>query len=163
VLCRNKIVSVIVTYHSYLDPNKRQTTLQPSTCSNQQAVPITLHKSIYHKSQIEEFMTVCCRWKKELNDCFNATVPSLMMGQWGPKQAGFYILWHYCDSDEFCAFWVYIVLLCILVLQLFSQYRSLLPTLINFLISNHTGVNIPHLTASCLKKCVYSFFWYHPL
>jgi hypothetical protein len=30
--------------------------------------------------------------KKELNDSFNATVPSLMMGQWGPKHAGFDIL-----------------------------------------------------------------------
>jgi len=38
--------------------------LQPSACSTQQAVPFTLHKPIYHESQIEKFMTVCWRWKK---------------------------------------------------------------------------------------------------
>ena len=42
--------------------------------------------------------------EKKLHDCFNATVPSLMIGQWGSKHAGFDVLCDYCDSDALCAF-----------------------------------------------------------
>jgi hypothetical protein len=50
--------------------------LKPTGCS-------AVHKPINHKSQIEEFMTVLLHAgdEKKLHDCFNATVPSLMIGQ----------------------------------------------------------------------------------
>jgi len=35
---------------------------------------------------------------------FYATVHSMTVGHWGQKHVEINVLYHYCDSDELCAF-----------------------------------------------------------
>ena len=74
--------------------------------SNQQAVPITVYKSIYYISHIDEFTTELLHTgdDKKVKRLLYTTVHYLMMGQWGPKHVAVDVLQHYCNSNELCAF-----------------------------------------------------------
>jgi len=59
----------------------------------EQPVGLNLHKCLYYKSHIDEFMTVLLDKEDDnkIKRLLYATVHSMMMGQWGPKHVGVYI------------------------------------------------------------------------
>ena len=79
-------------------------TLKSSTHSNQQAAPVTVHISIYSTSNIDELTTVLLHSGDDMKvrRMFYASVPSLMIGQWGSKHVAVNVFKHYCNFTEMC-------------------------------------------------------------